>query len=585
MSEKKNQALVEKIKRVIQKIPGKKVIILGIVGIIVVVAGIGYWGINKKEKNVKQNTPMFSVNGNNEASYVTASGTTSLGYTMDEFEPDYIESELYIEEVYLSSGEEVSEGTPVLKIAEESIQEAREELTEKKEETSLAYRAGLISYEQSKINAKYTYDAAILEGQQAEAVYQSALKDAEDKLQRAKDEVTETEKKIEEYENAYTSYYYDYHLDTYKERHEQNSVNYYTFLGRYGLQESDLNGSGSYPSSEKGNQGATSDNNNDTGNGSVSTTPEDNSNNEDTLTGGSNNEDTPTGGLNSGDEGSNSGSNTDPSLVLDLFSDSNTTLARLTTTSLGDGFNLMKVSQVNSNDEIYSNRIKIAQQMKKNKENIENYYYKAWDEYEATADKAAEQLPQLKIEIESLKKGLAEAEADYQIEVLEAETTYKKALAQTELAQSDYNAAMQKAADELETLEDEKTEAQENLEEFETLLGDGYFYTQNAGTIMMVGTRKESNLQGGSMVVAYRNTEDISVTVSVAQEDIHKLEVGDNAQVMVEGYGTYEGKITYLNPVSNSGSRTNITYEVVVDLIGDNISSLKENLTATVIFE
>ena len=68
----------------------------------------------------------------------------------------------------------------------------------KKEETSLAYRAGLISYEQSKINAKYTYDVAILEGQQAEFVYQSALKDAEDKLQRAKDEVTETEKKIEE---------------------------------------------------------------------------------------------------------------------------------------------------------------------------------------------------------------------------------------------------------------------------------------------------------------------------------------------------------------------------------------------------
>lgn len=614
MSEKKNQALVEKIKRVIQKIPGKKVIILGIAGIIVVVAGIGYWGINMKEKNVKQNTPMFSVNGNNEASYVTASGTTSLGYTMDEFEPDYIESELCIEEVYLSSGEEVSEGTPVLKIAEESIQEAREELTEKKEETSLAYRAGLISYEQSKINAKYTYDAAILEGQQAESVYQSALKDAEDKLQRAKDEVTETEKKIEEYENAYTSYYYDYHLDTYKERHEQNSVNYYTFLGRYGLQESDLNGSGSYPSSEKGNQGATTDNNNGTGNGSASTTPEDSSNSGDTSTvdsnsgdtttgdsntgdtppgdnsnsgdGGSNNGDTPPGdNSSSGDEGSNSGSNTDPFLVLDLFSDSNTTLARLTTTSLGDGFNLMKVSQVNSNDEIYSNRIKIAQQMKKNKENIENYYYKAWDEYEATADKAAEQLPQLKIEIESLKKGLAEAEADYQIEVLEAETTYKKALAQTELAQSDYNAAMQKAADELETLEDEKTEAQENLEEFETLLGDGYFYTQNAGTIMMVGTRKESNLQGGSMIVAYRNTEDISVTVSVTQEDIHKLEVGDNAQVMVEGYGTYEGKITYLNPVSNSGSRTNITYEVVVDLIGDNISSLKENLTATVIFE
>ena len=223
--------------------------------------------------------------------------------------------------------------------------------------------------------------------------------------------------------------------------------------------------------------------------------------------------------------------------------------------------------------------------MKKNKENSQNYYYKAWDEYEAAAKKATEQVPQLKIQIELLKAELTEAEADYQLEILEAETTYKKALAQTELAQNDYNAAIQKAEDELEALEDEKTEAQENLEEFETLLGDGYFHTKNAGTIMMIGTRKESNLQGGSMVVAYRNTEDISVTVSVAQEDIHKLAVGDSAQVMVEGYGTYEGKITYLNPISNSGSRTNITYEVIVDLIGDDVSSLKENLTVTVIFE
>ena len=134
------------------------------------------------------------------------------------------------------------------------------------------------------------------------------------------------------------------------------------------------------------------------------------------------------------------------------------------------------------------------------------------------------------------------------------------------------------------TLEDEKTEADENLAEFEELLGDGYFYTQNAGTVMRIGTRSESNLQGGSMVVAYRNEEDISVTVSVAQEDIHKIKVGDSAQVMIEDYGTFEGKISYLNPISNSGSRTNITYEVIVDLQGDNIKSLKENLTATVIF-
>lgn len=171
---------------------------MGITGTVFVAAGIAgvTFFTGTKAENNRQFNSMFSVSGNDTiAEYVTASGTTSLGYTMDEFEPDYIETELYVEEVYLSSGDEVKENTAVFKISQESVEEAREELEEKKEEASLAYRAGLISYEQSKINAKYTYDTAILEGQQAEAVYQNALKDAEEKLQKAKDDVAETEKK------------------------------------------------------------------------------------------------------------------------------------------------------------------------------------------------------------------------------------------------------------------------------------------------------------------------------------------------------------------------------------------------------
>ncbi len=708
MSEQEKQTIVEKVKVITQKIAVKKAGIWGIIGVLAIIAGIvGVKFFSRTKADNNQYNPMFSVSGNDAAAeYVTAGGTTSLGYTMDEFEPDYIETELYIEEVYLSSGDEVRENTPVFKISQESVEEAREELEEKKEEASLTYRAGLISYEQSKINAKYTYDTVMLEGQQAEAVYLNALKEAEEKLQMAKDDVTETEKNIEEYQNAYTSYYYDYHLDGYKERYEQNNSYYHTFLGEYGFKESDLNGSGMTGSlssgggnsgqnqgdiqgkdqipQNDGNQkpegqqpGNTEDSNSVVDGSGTETKDEDNTNKSDntasesegnTNTGDDsikesdketnegdnnvkeNNESTNAGddSIKESDKSTNTGndnikegnestntkddstsgnesaiegiSNTnaeitptsennnreqenttensttdnftqenknpaETELVLSLFSDSNTTLSRLTTsTSLGDGLSLMSVSKTDTSDENYSRRLKTIQQMKKNMENSQTYYYKAWDEYESSATKAASQVPQLKLTLETLKADLTEAETTYQLEVLEAETEYKKSLAQTELAQSDYNAAVQKAEDELEKLKDEKTEAQENLEEFEALLGDGYFYTKNAGTIMMVGTRRESNLQGGSMVVAYRNAEDISVTVSVSQDDIHKLSVGDSAQVMVEEYGTYEGKIAYLNPVSDSASRTNITYEVIVDLDGENIENLKENLTATVIF-
>ena len=506
MNENGSQTWIERVKSRIQNIDRKKKIMAGVLGVIVAIAG-GLVFLQGNRIPSETNMPTFGMNRNGmEGDYVTASGTTSLGYTMDEFEPDYIETELYIEEVYLSSSDEVEAGTAVFKVSQESITEAREELKEKEVEANLAYRAGVVSYEQSKINAQYTYDAAVLEGEQAEAVYQSALSSAEKKVQQARDNVTETEAKIEEYKNAYTDYYYAYNVDKYKERFENNQSFYYTLLGEFGFSDSDVPG------------------------GSV------------TNTGGNPSENTEMG-------------NQNIPTATPLVQDAN-----------------------------YLRRRQILQQMKANVQTSEKYYLNAWDEYEAAANQATSQVEKLEIQINTLRADLAEAETDYQLEVLEAETSYKKSLAQLELAKSNYDAAIQKAEDELENLEDEKEEAKENLTEFETLLGDGYLYTQNAGTVMMIGVRKDSNLQGGGMVVAYRNAQDISVTVSVSQEDINKLQVGDAAQVIVEDYGTFEGEITYLNPVSNSDSRTNITYEVLVEVKGDKVGNLKENLTANVIF-
>ena len=506
MKENKSKILREKVKSRVQNIDRKKKILAGFLGVVAIIVVVLVF-MQRNPVKSETSMPSFNMSRNDMAGgYVMASGTTSLGYTMDEFEPDYIETELYIEEVYLSSSDEVDAGTAILKVSQESVTEARDELQEKEAEANLAYRAGIVSYEQSKINAKYTYDIALLEGEQAEAVYQSALKSAEKKVQQARDKVTETEAKIEEYKNANTDYYYAYNVDTYKERFENNQSFYYTLLGEFGFSDSEV------PGGSVTNTGGNLSGNAEMGNQNFSTA-------------------TP------------------------LMQDAN-----------------------------YLRRRQILQQMKANVQNSEKYYLNAWDEYEAAANQATSQVEKLEIQINSLRADLAEAETNYQLEILEAETSYKKSLAQLELAKSNYDAAIQKADDELESLEDEKEEAKENLAEFETLLGDGYFYTQNAGTVMMVGVRKDSNLQGGGMVVAYRNAQDISVTVSVSQEDINKLQVGNEAQIIVENYGTFEGEIAYLNPVSNSESRTNITYEVLVNVKRDNIGNLKENLTANVIF-
>lgn len=85
------------------------------------------------------------------------------------------------------------------------------------------------------------------------------------------------------------------------------------------------------------------------------------------------------------------------------------------------------------------------------------------------------------------------------------------------------------------------------------------------------------------MVFAYSNPEQISVSVSVSQEDIAKLYVGQSASVTITDRGSYSGVIETINPISSSNSRTSVSYTVTVNLQGD-VSGIDANLTANVLF-
>ena len=73
------------------------------------------------------------------------------------------------------------------------------------------------------------------------------------------------------------------------------------------------------------------------------------------------------------------------------------------------------------------------------------------------------------------------------------------------------------------------------------------------------------------------------MSVSVSQDDIAKLYVGQTASVVISDVGTYNGVIETINPIASSNSRTTVSYTVTVNLQGD-VSGLDANLTASVIF-
>ena len=430
---------------------------------------------------------------------IAASGVTNVGITEETFDVENLTTVLEIEEVYAASGEEVTAGDKILKLTEDSVEEARKELERALEDAELAYRTGAIEYEQDLITAEYTRNSAILTGQQAKEVYdetvaslQSAVTRAEEELQDAEDDIAEYESYVND--GSYKSYF---RVDEYQAIYDDNLKALTDKMDEWGISWSQVTGSG----------------------------------------GGS------------------------TQLSVDV-----------------SGNNAQPQSGGTSNASILASLYSILEQNLKDLEEAE-------DKYEDALTNAAFELQTLQLKLSSLQQAVTEAKEDYEIQLAQAKLTYETSLSGAERAESDYNTTVEKAKSDLAALKSTYEDAKENLELFESSVGDGYFYASEDGTILRTMVRAEQALTSDAVVFVYSNPKELTVTVSVDQSDITKLTVGDSAYVQSSAGSGYTGVITAIDPVSSSSSRTSVTYSVTVQInVEDEEDSLSANESVTVVF-
>ena len=423
------------------------------------------------------------------------SGVTNVGITEETFDVENLTTVLEIEEVYAASGEEVTAGDKILKLTEDSVEEARKELERALEDAELAYRTGAIEYEQNLITAEYTRDSAILTGQQAKDVYdetvaslQSAVTRAEEELQDAEDDIAEYESYVND--GSYKSYF---KVDEYQAIYDENLKALTDKMDEWGISWSQVTGGG----------------------GSV---------------------------------------------------------------QIGGGAGANMQSGGTSNANILASLYSILEQNLKDLEEAE-------DKYEDALTNAAFELQTLQLKLSSLQQAVTEAKEDYEIQLAQAKLSYETSLSGAERAESDYNTTVEKAKSDLAALKSTYEDAKENLELFESSVGDGYFYASEDGTILRTMVRAEQALTSDAVVFVYSNPKELTVTVSVDQSDITKLTVGDSAYVQSSAGSGYTGVITAIDPVSSSSSRTSVTYSVTVQInVEDEEDSLSANESVTVVF-
>lgn len=130
----------------------------------------------------------------------------------------------------------------------------------------------------------------------------------------------------------------------------------------------------------------------------------------------------------------------------------------------------------------------------------------------------------------------------------------------------------------------ELEEAQDMLSYFQALIGDGTIYAQYAGTVFSLGYTKGDTLSASVNVAEFTDAENVTMAVSVSQEDIASVQVGNDVEIALTAYEdkTYEGKVKAVDTSASSGTST-VSYEVTVVFTGD-AGDVYQDMTGNVTF-
>lgn len=214
----------------------KRIVIISIGALFLVAAGVFLFCISHKEKAQISKEP---VERQLPEGMITASGLTSVGMNTEILKLDFLSTELYVEESYLSVGDEVEAGTKVFKISEETLKEAKKELSDKVTETELAYRQGVIDYEADLLEADSTYQKASISAAYAQTNYEKQEAEEKQKVKDLQEQVEQARELLEEYRKSEEEDYYRtyYQIDELYEEYYEHFQLLMSFYEKWDVEE------------------------------------------------------------------------------------------------------------------------------------------------------------------------------------------------------------------------------------------------------------------------------------------------------------------------------------------------------------
>ena len=193
-------------------------------------------------------------------------------------------------------------------------------------------------------------------------------------------------------------------------------------------------------------------------------------------------------------------------------------------------------------------------------------------------------LEQAEKNLETCKKQLAQAERDLKTGTLSAEQMYELRMLAYENAQETYDITVAYLEDDLAAQEEIYAEAQEKWDEFSSHIDGNQVRAKYSGVITSVDLAVGDSLTTGATIATLYDVNEVSMTVTLEEEDMTHIEAGGMANISFTAYpdDIFKAVVSEISDAS-SDSSGNTTYDVTVTLQGD-VSKLFHGMTGDITF-
>ena len=193
------------------------------------------------------------------------------------------------------------------------------------------------------------------------------------------------------------------------------------------------------------------------------------------------------------------------------------------------------------------------------------------------------QLSEYRSNLNSLKSQYTSAKKALKTGKITAKQTYEESRIEAKNAKALYTVALSSVNDDVDAAKETYDQTKEELEAFNAYTKNNEVTAKYTGKLTSVGYSKGDSLNSSTAIAAYVDTDGVNITVSVAQDDVSNIKVGDNVNIYLSAYEDelFEGTVTSIS--STSTGDTTVSYPVVVTLSGD-VSKVYDGMSSEVTF-